>query len=154
MRGIAGVGPGAVVGTYVNDTPLGSSSNYARSVEFALDLMPYDVERMEVLRGPQGTLYGAGTMGGLLKYVLKDADPTAFKAQAGVEGLSIDGAGGSIGWGARGASTCRSAKRLRYASVPTSRRRPATSAMPMPAVTERQRSGPVRRPRSFSVAGL
>ncbi len=103
LRGIAAVGPGAVVGTYVNDTPLGSSSNYARSVEFALDLMPYDVDRVEVLRGPQGTLYGASTMGGLLKYVLKDADTTAFKAQAGVEGLTVKGSGGGFGWGARGA---------------------------------------------------
>ncbi len=103
LRGIAGVGPGAVVGTYVDDTPLGASSNYARAIEFTLDLMPYDVERVEVLRGPQGTLYGASTMGGLLKYVLKDADPGAFKAQAGVEGLTVKGAGGSVGWGARGA---------------------------------------------------
>jgi outer membrane receptor protein involved in Fe transport len=100
LRGIAPVGPGAVVGTYVDDTPLGSSANYARATEFGLDLMPYDVERVEVLRGPQGTLYGAGTMGGLLKYVLKDPDPGAFEFRAGVEGSSIDG-GGDVGWGAR-----------------------------------------------------
>lgn len=39
-----------------------------------LDLLPYDVGRVEVLRGPQGTLYGAGAMGGLLKYVTRDPD--------------------------------------------------------------------------------
>jgi len=100
LRGIAAVGPGAVVGTYIDDTPLGSSGNYARATEFGLDLMPYDVERVEVLRGPQGTLYGAGTMGGLLKYVMKDPDTSGFEFRAGVEGSSIDGAG-DIGWGAR-----------------------------------------------------
>jgi iron complex outermembrane receptor protein len=100
LRGIAAVGPGAVVGTYVDDTPLGSSGNYARATEFGLDLMPYDVERVEVLRGPQGTLYGAGTMGGLLKYVMKDPDPSAFEFRAGVEGSSIEGAS-DLGWGAR-----------------------------------------------------
>lgn len=102
LRGIAPVGPGAVVGTYVNDTPLGGSSNYARTIEFALDLMPYDIDRVEVLRGPQGTLYGSGTMGGLLKYVLKDPDPSKFSFRAGVEGTTIKNAD-DLGWGMRGA---------------------------------------------------
>jgi iron complex outermembrane recepter protein len=100
LRGIAAVGPGAVVGTYVDDTPLGSSSNYARATEFGLDLIPYDVERVEVLRGPQGTLYGAGSMGGLLKYVLKDPSTEGFEFRAGVEGSQISGAD-DFGWGAR-----------------------------------------------------
>jgi outer membrane receptor protein involved in Fe transport len=78
LRGIAPVGPGAVVGYYVDDTPLGSSSNYGGAREFGLDLMPYDVDRIEVLRGPQGTLYGAGAMGGLLKYVLRRPNPSGF----------------------------------------------------------------------------
>jgi outer membrane receptor protein involved in Fe transport len=101
LRGIAGVGPGSVVGYYIDDTPLGSSSNYAIATLFALDLMPYDLERLEVLRGPQGTLYGAGAMGGLLKYVLKQADTTAFSARLGGEVSDTDG-GGRVGYAARG----------------------------------------------------
>lgn len=100
LRGIAAVGPGSVVGTYIDDTPLGSSNNYARSTIFALDMMPYDVERVEVLRGPQGTLYGAGSMGGLLKYVMRDPSIEALEFRAGVEGFDIGGAD-DPGWGAR-----------------------------------------------------
>jgi iron complex outermembrane receptor protein len=100
LRGIAPVGPGAVVGYYVDDTPLGSSSNYGGGREFGLDLMPYDVERIEVLRGPQGTLYGAGAMGGLLKYVLRRPSVSDFEAWAGAETFGISSAA-DFGWGVR-----------------------------------------------------
>ena len=100
LRGIAPVGPGAVVGYYVDDTPLGSSSNYGGAREFGLDLMPYDVERIEVLRGPQGTLYGAGAMGGLLKYVLRRPSVSDFEAWAGAETFGISSAA-DFGWGVR-----------------------------------------------------
>jgi iron complex outermembrane recepter protein len=100
LRGIAPVGPGAVVGYYVDETPLGSSSNYGGGREFGLDLMPYDVERIEVLRGPQGTLYGAGAMGGLLKYVLRRPSVSDFEAWAGAETFGIASAA-DLGWGVR-----------------------------------------------------
>lgn len=74
LRGIAPISSGATVATYVGEAPLGSSGIYQRATLFALDLLPDDVERVEVLRGPQGTLYGAGAMGGLLKYVPRDPD--------------------------------------------------------------------------------
>lgn len=90
LRGVAAVGPGSVVGYYIDDTPLGSSGNYARATAFSLDLLPYDVERLEVLRGPQGTLYGAGAMGGLIKYVLKQANTHEYSLQAGTELSYID----------------------------------------------------------------
>ncbi|ATQ43367.1 TonB-dependent receptor [Caulobacter mirabilis] len=85
LRGIAAVGPGSLVGFYLGDAPMGSSTNYARSTTFSLDLMPYDLERLEVLRGPQGTLYGSGAMGGIVKYVLKAPKIGAFSAEAGGE---------------------------------------------------------------------
>jgi len=100
LRGIAPVGPGAVVGYYVDDTPLGSSSNYGGAREFGLDLMPYDVDHIEVLRGPQGTLYGAGAMGGLLKYVLRRPGTSGFEGWAGAETFGISSAE-DIGWGVR-----------------------------------------------------
>ena len=48
-----------------------------------MDLMPYDLDRLEVLRGPQGTLYGASTMGGLIKYVLADPILDRFSGRIG-----------------------------------------------------------------------
>jgi outer membrane receptor protein involved in Fe transport len=55
------------------------------------------MQRVEVLRGPQGTLYGAGSEGGLLKYVTNPPDPTKFAAavQAGGEDVAHGDAGGS-----------------------------------------------------------
>ncbi|MBS0420044.1 MAG: TonB-dependent receptor [Proteobacteria bacterium] len=100
IRGVAPLGSGATVGTYINDTPVGGSSGYSRNTNFALDLLPYDVERMEVLRGPQGTLYGASTMGGLLKYILTEPDTKQLHVRVGADGFGINGAG-TIGGGAR-----------------------------------------------------
>jgi outer membrane receptor protein involved in Fe transport len=54
--------------------------------------MPFDLDRIEVLRGPQGTLYGAGAMGGLLKYVLTTPNTYELQEEAGVDFGSIDGA--------------------------------------------------------------
>jgi len=76
MRGIAAMSPGSTVGTYVDETPVGSNNLYQQATLYQLDLLPYDVERVEVLRGPQGTLYGAGAMGGLIKYTLNKPDPS------------------------------------------------------------------------------
>ncbi len=52
--------------TYVNDTPV-----------FANFLLK-DLSRVEVLRGPQGTLYGSGSLGGTVRYIQNEPDPTAF----------------------------------------------------------------------------
>lgn len=101
LRGVAPVGPGATVGTYIDDTPLGSSANYARAAIYALDLFPYDIQQVEVLRGPQGTLYGASTMGGLLKYVTRKPDLDDTEVRLGTDLSTTDSASG-INWGLRG----------------------------------------------------
>lgn len=93
LRGIAPIAPGATVGTYIDETPLGSSALYQRATLFALDLLPYDIERIEVLRGPQGTLYGAGAMGGLLKYVARDPDLSNREFRLGGGLSDVEGAG-------------------------------------------------------------
>lgn len=70
LRGVtAGVDIGPTVGIYVDDVPYGSSSAFSNASSLALDVGLFDLDKIEVLRGPQGTLYGASTMGGLIKYV-------------------------------------------------------------------------------------
>ena len=93
LRGISSSGSTSAVGTYLDDSPVGSSAGWANGSMTLLDMLPYDLDRLEVLRGPQGTLYGAGSMGGLIKYVLKPASTSQFEAQAGEETDVIDGAG-------------------------------------------------------------
>jgi outer membrane receptor protein involved in Fe transport len=99
MRGIAPMSSGSTVGTYVDETPVGSNSLYQQATLFALDLLPYDIDSIEVLRGPQGTLYGAGAMGGLIKYVMKKPELTQTEFRIGAGLSDTQGAdGSSLDW--------------------------------------------------------
>jgi iron complex outermembrane recepter protein len=103
LRGIAALSSGATVATYIDEVPVGSSGIYQGASTLMLDLLPYDISRVEVLRGPQGTLYGAGAIGGLLKYVTRP--PEAYEAEARV-GLGLRSvAGGDQDWNARFGAT-------------------------------------------------
>ncbi len=99
LRGVAPIGPSATVGMYLDDAPIGSSGIYNRAQTFSLDLMPYDIAQLEVLRGPQGTLYGASSIGGLLKYVTVQPDLNSLSVRAGGEIFTI-AHGSDMGWAA------------------------------------------------------
>lgn len=93
LRGVTtGNDSGPTVAIYVDEVPYGSSVAFADVTQSALDTALFDLERIEVLRGPQGTLYGASSMGGLIKYVSKRPDATRFgiDARTGIAG-SEDG---------------------------------------------------------------
>lgn len=91
LRGIAALSSGATVATYIDEVPVGSSGIYQGASTLMLDLLPYDISRVEVLRGPQGTLYGAGAIGGLLKYVTREPDLSTTEARVGVGVRSVQG---------------------------------------------------------------
>jgi len=101
IRGLGLQSQSAVVGTYIDDTPVGTSSDQLPTARRALDLLPYDFERIEVLEGPQGTLYGANAMGGLVKYVTRKPDLDRATARVGVDFKENDNAT-AAGWNARG----------------------------------------------------
>lgn len=100
LRGIAPLGDSAAVATYIDDSPLGASDGHSKASNFALDLFPYDIQRVEVLRGPQGTLYGASSLGGVLKYVTVAPDPSKLAIRFGGEVSSTEEAANAA-WNAR-----------------------------------------------------
>ncbi|WP_254442143.1 TonB-dependent receptor [Duganella vulcania] len=71
----------ATVGTYIDDVAYGSSTPFALGSVGALDMGLLDLHHIELLRGPQGTLYGAGAMGGLLKYVTNEPNTSEFSGK-------------------------------------------------------------------------
>ena len=88
----------ALVGIYYDDVPLsgtGGVSNDAGGTQPSLRL--FDVERAEVLRGPQGTLYGASSMGGTMRIIF--AKPKLDRYEGAVDGQLNTAAdsGGAIG---------------------------------------------------------
>jgi iron complex outermembrane receptor protein len=69
LRGVNTGSVGSTVGIYVDETPFGSSSSLGNAAVLAGDFDTFDMQRIEVVRGPQGTLYGANALGGVLKFV-------------------------------------------------------------------------------------
>jgi len=102
IRGVASSTSAAATAIYVDDVPTTVHGAFGSAGFKVVDLSPYDIERVEVLRGPQGTLYGDSTIGGLVKYVTRTADVDDFSAMAGAEAIDIKG-GEGVGLGARGA---------------------------------------------------
>jgi iron complex outermembrane recepter protein len=89
IRGInTGLAGNPSVGITVDDVPFGASTNAGGGVTVP-DFDPGDLARVEVLRGPQGTLYGASSLGGLLKFVTVDPSTDALfgRLEAGTSGV-------------------------------------------------------------------
>jgi len=99
LRGVTAAGE-PTVGVYYDEAivsgSVGTTSDAAGSTP---DLRLFDVERAEVLRGPQGTLYGSGSMGGTLRIIYQKPDANRYEAafngnlstvKSGKEGASVD----------------------------------------------------------------
>ena len=87
LRGLNTGGVSSTVAVYQDETPFGSSTGLANGATLAGDFDTFDVSRIEVLRGPQGTLYGASALGGVIKFVTNapSTDRLSLRARGGVE---------------------------------------------------------------------
>jgi iron complex outermembrane recepter protein len=92
IRGINTDGNGATVASTLDDVPLSFSNALTFGATFAADFEPYDLARVEVLKGPQGTLYGATAQGGLIKYVTQAPQLDATRAGFEVTASQLSGA--------------------------------------------------------------
>jgi len=77
-RGVGQFSHSPVVGVYIDDVPVNSNL----SAEFFIDASLLDVERIEVLKGPQGNLYGSTSLGGAIKYVTRKPALEEFRGDA------------------------------------------------------------------------
>jgi len=93
MRGIASTGGDSpTVGFYLDDISLTAPATTTNG-KVVIDPNLYDLNRVEVLRGPQGTLYGSGSMGGTIKVVTNPPNPAAFDASSEAILSGTDGGG-------------------------------------------------------------
>lgn len=95
LRGINTGGVASTVGVYYDEVPFGSSTGLANGAILSGDFDTFDLARIEVLRGPQGTLYGASSLGGVLKYVPNAPSTEGFegRVKAGLETVRHGGLG-------------------------------------------------------------
>ena len=94
IRGVStGIQTISTVGMYIDDVAFGSSNAYVNGAQSALDMSLLDLNHIEVLRGPQGTLYGAGAMGGLLKYVTNEPETDELSGRVSLGASTTRGGG-------------------------------------------------------------
>jgi iron complex outermembrane receptor protein len=85
IRGITtGSQLSSATGLYLDDIPIGASTSNGVGYQ-SLNINLFDLNRVEVLNGPQGTLYGATSLGGTIKYVTNAPDPSSFGLEAGAQ---------------------------------------------------------------------
>ncbi|WP_236626877.1 TonB-dependent receptor [Sphingomonas sp. MM-1] len=95
LRGVTAAGE-PTVGVYFDESPVsGSVSTTSDAASSTPDLRLFDVQRAEVLRGPQGTLYGSGSMGGTVRIIYEK--PKTDRIEAAVAGTMSAVDGGSMG---------------------------------------------------------
>src|ERR1700722_3307601 len=91
LRGLSGSN---TVGFYLDDTPLSVGiGNAEQPSNFDMDPALFDLDRVEVLRGPQGTLYGASSFGGTVRYITNQPNLNETHVTAKTTLSDTDGGG-------------------------------------------------------------
>jgi outer membrane receptor protein involved in Fe transport len=96
LRGLRTDGPGGAGnnGTDVPAQTVNSVSTYFGETPVFFPIALHDIERVEVLRGPQGTLYGSGAQAGTIRFIPKRPSFDAVGGEAGASGSATQGANG------------------------------------------------------------
>lgn len=90
MRGLVGAGE-STVGLYYDDMPsTGSGESAAENAGRQTDLYIYDADHVEVLRGPQSTLYGSSALAGVVRIITKQPDRSGPSAELVVDGSTTE----------------------------------------------------------------
>jgi outer membrane receptor protein involved in Fe transport len=90
LRGQNSGSTGASVATVVDDVPFTFSTSKGDGAFFAANIDTWDLKQIEVLRGPQGTLYGAAAEGGLIKYVTNSPNLSKYAAAGELGANTVD----------------------------------------------------------------
>ncbi len=80
------------VGLYLDDVPLGASTSFGLGAT-SFNVNAYDLNRVEVLNGPQGTLFGANSLGGTVRYITAAPDIRRYSAEGEAEVSSTENGG-------------------------------------------------------------
>lgn len=86
----------SAIGLYLDGVPLGASTSFGLGFQ-NFNVNTFDLERVEVLNGPQGTLYGANSLGGAIKYETNAPDRHAMQATAETEVSETEHGGTNYG---------------------------------------------------------
>lgn len=105
IRGLttAGDNSNPTVAVTVDDVPVNPSSGLTLNSSYIPDLDPSLLSQIEVLRGPQGTLYGANSLGGLIRFVTADPSFDRFGGRIAMTGDDVVN-GDGLGYDVRGAA--------------------------------------------------
>ena len=122
IRGMSTGGGPPTVAILIDDVPF-SGNTAATGGFFTPDIDPGDLERVEVLRGPQGTLYGASSLGGLIKYVTVDPSTDRFRGRVSAGTTSVTN-GHELGYNLRGSANVPVAETLALGISGFTRREP------------------------------
>jgi outer membrane receptor protein involved in Fe transport len=98
LRGLNTGSAGATVASLLDEVPTNPAGAQNNASTNTPNFDTYDLQRIEVLRGPQGTLYGATAEGGLIKYVTNPPDPARYAGglETSVDGATDGGIGGTL----------------------------------------------------------
>jgi outer membrane receptor protein involved in Fe transport len=81
IRGVSASGGDSTVSVYLNETPITVSSRFGGATQ----PIPFDIGQVEILRGPQGTLYGASALGGTIRYIQNKPNLNSYSGFAAAD---------------------------------------------------------------------